>query len=297
VYGFPRGISEGWAGRRDGLFAGKFRGDPDPKEGFHPMNCKSKRDKRVLEFLLPILNPDKPKRISLTMANTLFGAMSGIWPVNWGILIHEVVARALPHIGRKPSFLTPFVLHLYQHYELFLPDEEDLMTIAANEMAYKLVPEAVDTETSSDPIVPEAAPSSPGSPPPLPLLLIRKPDPAGRPRGETWISPLGTFRKIPSGGSKRGWRNCNTSTPGWNIVVRIFTWVPIKKNTQGRPNECQIVYLGITIKLIDRSQRDYNEIRTTFLNELAFKGFYILFNEDEGSLTAIHAFVRSLSLL
>jgi hypothetical protein len=61
------------------------------------------------------------------------------------------------------------------------------------------------------------------------------------------------------------------------IVVRIFTWVQIKKNTQGRPNKCQIVYLGITIKLIDRSQRDYNEIRTTFLNELALKGvLYII---------------------
>jgi hypothetical protein len=33
----------------------------------------------------------------------------------------------------------------------------------------------------------------------------------------------------------------------------FFTWVPIKKTTQGRPNECQILYLGITIKLIDRS--------------------------------------------
>ena len=32
VYGFPRGISKGWAGRRDGLFTGKFRGDADPKD-------------------------------------------------------------------------------------------------------------------------------------------------------------------------------------------------------------------------------------------------------------------------
>ena len=31
-------------------------------------------------------------------------------------------------------------------------------------------------------------------------------------------------------------------------VDRILNRVPIKKTTQGRPNECQIVYLGITIK-------------------------------------------------
>jgi hypothetical protein len=48
----------------------------------------------VLEFLMPILNSEKPKRISLTMANTLFSAISGVRPVNLGLLIHEVVARA-----------------------------------------------------------------------------------------------------------------------------------------------------------------------------------------------------------
>ena len=82
VYGFQRGIAEGWAGRKDGLFAGKFRGDADPKEGFHPSNCRNQRERSVLEFFMPILNPDKPKRITLTAANTLFGAMSGVRPVN-----------------------------------------------------------------------------------------------------------------------------------------------------------------------------------------------------------------------
>lgn len=42
-----------------------------------------------------------------------------------------------------------------------------MLTIAADEVTYKLHPEVGDlkTETSSDPIVPEAPPSSPGSPP------------------------------------------------------------------------------------------------------------------------------------
>ena len=37
-------------------------------------------------------------------------------------------------------------------------------------------------------------------------------------------------------------------------VDRFLVWVPMKKTTQGRPDECQILYLGITIKWIDRSQ-------------------------------------------
>ena len=96
------------AGRKDGLFVGNFRGDVDPKEGLHPANCRNPRERRVLEFLMPILYPEKPKRISLTMANTLFGALSGVRLVNWGLLIHEIVGRALPNIGKKPSYLSPF---------------------------------------------------------------------------------------------------------------------------------------------------------------------------------------------
>ena len=84
VYGFQRGVGEGWACRKDGLFAGKFKGEVDPKEGLHPSNCRNLRERRMLEFLILILNPEKPKRISLTMANTLFGAMSRVRPVNWG---------------------------------------------------------------------------------------------------------------------------------------------------------------------------------------------------------------------
>jgi hypothetical protein len=115
---------------------------------------------------MPILNPEKPKRISLKMANTLFGAMSRVRPVNWGLLIHEVVTRAIPNIGRKPSYLSPFLLHLYRRYKCITADEEDLLNIAAYEVAYKVRTVVPDSSTSSDPANPEALPSSPGSPPP-----------------------------------------------------------------------------------------------------------------------------------
>src|SRR6202161_2067797 len=118
----------------------------------------------MLEFLMPILYPEKPKRISLTMANTLFGALSGVRPVNWGLLIHEVVGRAIPNIGRKPSYLSPFILHLYKHYECIKPEEEDKLNIAADEVTYKVRKPAQETSTSDDPTIPEVLPSSPGSP-------------------------------------------------------------------------------------------------------------------------------------
>ena len=72
------------------------------------------------------------------MATTLFGAMSEVRPVNWGLIIHGLVERALPQIGRKSSFLSPFILHLYQHYDCFTSEEEDLLTIMADEVVYKI---------------------------------------------------------------------------------------------------------------------------------------------------------------
>ena len=169
VYGFQGGVGEGWTGRKDGMFVGKFREDVDPKEGLHPSNCQNPRERRMLECLMPILNPEKFKRISLTMANTLFGAMSGVWSVNWGLLIHEVVRRAILNIGRKPSYLSPFILYLYRHYDGITAGEEDLLTIAAENVTYKVRLTVADSSTSSDPISPVAPPSSPGSPPPREL--------------------------------------------------------------------------------------------------------------------------------
>ena len=88
----------------------------------------------MIEFVLPILSPEKPKRLSIMMANTLFGAMSGARPVNWGRLIQEYVEKSIPHIGRKSSYLSPYILHLYQHQGCINEEEENLLTIAEDEV-------------------------------------------------------------------------------------------------------------------------------------------------------------------
>ena len=130
VYGFKMGIEEGWAGRKDGLFAENFTSEVDPKEGLHPGKCRNPIERRMLEFMMPILNPEKPKRITLTVANTLFGALSGVRPVNWGLIIHDIVERGLPLIGRKPSYLSPFIMHLYACYGCTTVDEDDMLISA-----------------------------------------------------------------------------------------------------------------------------------------------------------------------
>jgi hypothetical protein len=204
------GKPEGWP------FFGKFKGEVDPKEGLHPMNCRNMRERRVLEFLMPILNPEKPKRISLTMANTLFGAMSGVWLVNWGLLIHEVVARAIPNISRKPSYLSPFLLHLYRRYKCITADEEDLLAIAADEVTYKVRQVAPDSSTSSDPANPKAPPSLPGGPPPG-----RAPSPASSSRRDA-SPPLPPPETHPEAGPSRAFPSRNVDLSSWAFPETPF---------------------------------------------------------------------------
>ena len=64
------------------------------------------------------------------MANTMFGALFEVRPVNWGLLIHETVARAIPYTGRKPSYLSAFIMHLYTYYGCTTIEEDDMLLVA-----------------------------------------------------------------------------------------------------------------------------------------------------------------------
>ena len=56
---------------------GKSRNAANPKDGFAIANCEDSKAKRVLEFLFPILFPEKPTRVMMTVGNTIFGALLG----------------------------------------------------------------------------------------------------------------------------------------------------------------------------------------------------------------------------
>ena len=64
------------ANRTDLYIEGKFRNKADPKDGFPVRDYRDARERRVLEFLVPIMHPDKPTRVTRTLGNTIFGALS-----------------------------------------------------------------------------------------------------------------------------------------------------------------------------------------------------------------------------
>ena len=57
---------------------GKFSTPINPKDGHAVADCIDPRKRIVLEFIVPILYPEKPTLITMTLANTVFGALSGI---------------------------------------------------------------------------------------------------------------------------------------------------------------------------------------------------------------------------
>ena len=75
------------AGRTNKLVDGKFSTQINPKDGHAVAECVDPKKRKVLEFVVPILYLEKPRRVILIVGNTIFGAQSRIRKVNWRLVI------------------------------------------------------------------------------------------------------------------------------------------------------------------------------------------------------------------
>ena len=92
VYGFPA-RRKGMCSRKEVLVEGRFSGKADPKDGLTVANCMDPKARRVLEFLVPILYPERPSKTTSTLASTLSSAYSRERLVDFGEMFREVVWR------------------------------------------------------------------------------------------------------------------------------------------------------------------------------------------------------------
>ena len=76
VYNFPSG-GAGLASWIDTCIDGKFLHMVDPKDGYSVRDCRDARHCGLLEFIMPIIHLDKPARVTITIGNTIFGALDG----------------------------------------------------------------------------------------------------------------------------------------------------------------------------------------------------------------------------
>lgn len=128
VYGFKQG-GEGMATKREDCTRDKFALKLDPKYGYFVKDCKDERERRMLAFLVPIFSPEKPYNITLTLATTLLLAYSEKKVVDWGSIIGELVHKLAANTKRGlPSYIRPFLFHLYAHGNLLTDEEETQWT-------------------------------------------------------------------------------------------------------------------------------------------------------------------------
>ena len=133
AYGFCTG-EEGFASRTDRFIGGNFRNAANLKDGFAIADCKDSRAKRVLEFLILILYPEKPTRVTVTVGNTILGALLGERKVDWGIVLQAVVAKLVEGARKlKATPIGPYLFHLYMGQELLNGEE-----MVANEIGLDL---------------------------------------------------------------------------------------------------------------------------------------------------------------
>ena len=113
VYNFLTG-GGGMANQTVQYVEGKFLHKADPKDGFLVRECRDAWERRLLEFLVSIVHQDKPTRVTRTVGNTVFGALSGEQRVDWAKFFAELVNRLVGTAGKtKPTPICPFLYHLY----------------------------------------------------------------------------------------------------------------------------------------------------------------------------------------
>ena len=195
--------------RTDKFIGKKFGNAANPKDRFIIADCEDSKAKRVLEFLIPILYPEKPTRVTVTVNNTIFGALLGERKVDWGILLQAVVAKLVEGARKlKATSIGPYLFHLYMGQELLNKEEMVAYEIGLDLLKYDCTPEpdpdqGQDSLTRSDPT------------PALPLSTTsgRKeidPDPHR-------ITETGTRQRSSA---STNWRKCrtplSTRSSGWN---------------------------------------------------------------------------------
>ena len=149
IYWFPNG-GAGLANQMDTYVDGKFAHLVDPKNGYPIRDCKDARHRRLLEFIVPVIHPDKPTRVTITIGNTIFGALDGCRPVDWGQVFRNLVKRLVTRAKKaKPTPIFSFLFHWYHNQGLLIGEEETNYRAAQKLTNYRITP---DPEPESNPV-------------------------------------------------------------------------------------------------------------------------------------------------
>ena len=196
TYNFPRGGS-GLSNRMEGHHEGRFMHQVDPKDGYSVGDCRNNRQRRLLEFLVPIVHLDKPTRVTIMIRNTIFGTLDGGREIYWEVVFRDMAQRLAKEVGKpKSTPICPFLFHLYEGQGLLTADEElDYRT--AKEMAgYRITPDP-DSQPGTDEDEPVPTPAPSPRPGPLRTPNRRKKSTYRAPSGSPPVRSRGPSSPVP----------------------------------------------------------------------------------------------------
>ena len=116
--------------------------------------------KRVLEFLIHVLYSEKPTRMTVTVGNTIFGALLGEWKVDWGILLQAVVTKLVDGVRKfKATPIGPYLFYLYKGQELLNGKEMVAYEIGLDLLKYDCTPDPNLDQGQDSPMRSDRTPS------------------------------------------------------------------------------------------------------------------------------------------
>ena len=114
----------------------------------------------MLEFLIPILYPEKPTQVTVMVGNTIFGALLGERRVDWGIVLQAVVAKLVEGaLKLKATLIQPYLFHLYMGQEVLKGEEMVAYEIGLDMLKYDCTPEPDPDQDQDSPTRSDPAPS------------------------------------------------------------------------------------------------------------------------------------------
>ena len=130
------------ANRTDKFVEDKFLHEGHSKDGFPVRECRIDQERKVLEFLVPIVHLNKPTQVTQTLENTIFRVLEGDRPIDWSKIFMDLVNRLVGGAGKsKPTPICPFGYHLYESQGLQTEEEETDYWVAQELTQYQIIPD------------------------------------------------------------------------------------------------------------------------------------------------------------
>ena len=131
------------AARTDKQIDSKFKSPINSKDGHAVDDCIDPRERRILEFVVPILYLEKQNQVTKEVGNTIFGALAGEYKVNQGQVIQIVIGRLVSNLEkRKFAPISLYLFHLYNKNECLQEEEIEELEVARKYLELGITPDA-----------------------------------------------------------------------------------------------------------------------------------------------------------